>query len=67
MCERARLLSQPSEMTGHGMFHIILLKLFLKLFLNIYVHRIKTIMTSLILDHVAKAFLYLGVSTERQI
>jgi hypothetical protein len=30
------------------------------------VHRIKT-MTSLILDHVAKAFLYLGVGTERKI
>jgi hypothetical protein len=30
------------------------------------VHRIKT-MTSLILDHVANAFLYLGVSTERKI
>ena len=31
-----------------------------------HVHRIKT-MTSLILDHVAKAFLYLGVGTERKI
>ncbi len=31
-----------------------------------HTHRIKT-MTSLILDHIAKAFLYLGVSAERKI
>ncbi len=31
-----------------------------------HVHRIKT-MTSLILDHIANAFLYLGVGMERKI
>ncbi len=34
-CERARPPSQASEMSGYGLFHIILLKMFLKLFLNI--------------------------------
>ncbi len=64
-CERARPPSQPSEMTGHGLFHVILLKLFLKLLLNICAQD---------KDHDifkpgsrSKASLYLGVSTERKI
>ncbi len=38
MRERARPPNQPSEMTGHGLFHIVLLKLFLKLLLKLFLN-----------------------------
>jgi hypothetical protein len=69
MCERARPPSQLSEMTGLRLFHVILLKMFLKLLLKLFLNTCAQDkdMTSLTLDHVAKAFLYLEVSMERKI
>jgi hypothetical protein len=65
MCERARPLSQLSDDGRTILRDVILLKLFLKLTLE-HVLRIKT-MTSLILDHVATAYLYLGINTGEKV
>jgi hypothetical protein len=72
MCERARPLSQLSD-DGRAISHHIVPRHILELTLEViledileHVLRIRT-MTSLILDHVATAYLYLGINTREKV
>ncbi len=66
MCERDRPLSQLWDDRCAALRHVIFLNLLLKLFLNMCSGQ-RPWHESLILDHVVRAYLYLGISTRKKV